>query len=388
MSSIFIPHSTAQKNRSPAMLVLEDGTVFEGRSFGRAGEVCAEVVFNTAMSGYQEILTDPSYRGQMVCMTYPLIGNYGVNAEDVESQARRPWVDGFIIRELSPITSSWRATMTLADYLERAGVVGIDEIDTRALVIHLRTHGALRACLSAVDLDADSLRRKAQAHPVMEGRNLTAEVTRAAAQTFEPAPAADAKEKAVHHVVAIDYGMKENILRLLQAENFRVTVVPVQADAAAILAYKPDGIFLSNGPGDPAAVTGGIETVHELVVKHRIPTFGICLGHQILGLALGAKTFKLKFGHHGANHPVRNLRNNAVEITSQNHNFAVDPESIDPKSIEITHWNLNDGSVEGLRHKDYPVFAVQFHPEAAPGPHDSRNLFPQFRELIEARPRP
>jgi carbamoyl-phosphate synthase small subunit len=385
MKPMYILATGDQRNRPPALLVLEDGTCFEGRVFGRLGEVCAEVVFNTAMTGYQEILTDPSYRGQMVCMTYPLIGNYGVNPEDVETVAERPWVEGFIIRELTPITSSWRATTSLSEYMDRAGVVGIDEVDTRALVLHLRTHGALRGCLSSLDLKPDSLRQKALAHPIMEGRDLTAEVTRPAKIEYAPSPTERTAPLTVHHVVAVDYGMKENIIRLLRAENFRVTVVPSQTGAKEILDLHPDGVFLSNGPGDPAAVTGGIETARTLVCEHRVPTFGICLGHQLLGLALGGKTFKLKFGHHGANHPVQVVATRAVEITSQNHNFAVDPDSLDKSAVEITHWNLNDNSVEGLRHRELPVYAVQFHPEAAPGPHDSQGLFAQFRSLIEGK---
>ncbi len=371
-------------SRPRALLVLEDGSVFEGRAVGRPGETCGEVIFNTAMTGYQEVLTDPSYHGQMVCMTYPLIGNYGVNPEDVETAAERPWVAGFIVRELSPVASNWRSNQPLSDYLDQAGVMGVEGVDTRALTLRLREQGALRGCLSCLDLNPDSLREKALAHPRMEGRDLTREVTRAKMAAYEPLPTSQTSGLAVHHVVAIDFGMKENIVRLLRAENFRVTVVPSNATAAEILALRPDGVFLSNGPGDPDAVSGGIETARALTREHRLPTFGICLGHQLLGLALGGRTYKLKFGHHGANHPVRDETTRAIEITSQNHNFAVDAASVDPAEIEITHINLNDGSIEGLRHRGLPVYAVQYHPEAAPGPHDSRPLFRRFRELIES----
>ncbi len=378
--SVLLDHS----ERKPALLVLEDGAAFDGRAFGRMGEVCGEVVFNTAMTGYQEILTDPSYRGQMVCMTYPLIGNYGVNEEDIEAAAGRPWVEGFIVRELSSIASNWRSNLGLSDYLARAGVMGIEGLDTRALVLHLRNHGALRGCMSCTDLDPESLRAKAQAHPQIDAaRDLTLEVTRPSAASFEPAPFADAAALPVRHVVAVDYGMKQNILNLLRGENFRVTVVPASATAREILDLHPDGLFLSNGPGDPAAVSGGIATARALMVEHRLPTFGICLGHQITGLALGGKTFKLKFGHHGANHPVRDETTGKIEITSQNHNYAVDPATVNPAEIEITHINLNDGSVEGLRHKELPIYTVQFHPEASPGPHDSQRLFNRLRGLID-----
>jgi len=372
-----------RNTRPPALLVLEDGMAFEGQAFGQTGEICAEVVFNTAMTGYQEILTDPSYRGQMVCMTYPLIGNYGVNDEDVETGAVRPWVEAFIIRELSSIVSNWRATNSLSDYLAGHGVMGIDGIDTRAMVLHLREHGALRGCLSTVDLDPASLQKKALAHPKIDGRNLTEEVTRPEVMEFPADPTDETRGLKPWHVVAIDYGMKENIRRLLQAENFRVTIVPAASSAEQILALKPDGVFLSNGPGDPAAVKGGIQTARAVAVDSRIPTFGICLGHQILGLALGGKTYKLKFGHHGANHPVRDEATGRIEITSQNHNFCVDPASLGGDEVEITHLNLNDGSVEGIRHRKLPIYAVQFHPEASPGPHDSQRLFRRLRELIE-----
>jgi carbamoyl-phosphate synthase small subunit len=367
------------------MLVLEDGMAFEGRSFGHQGEVCAEVVFNTAMTGYQEVLTDPSYRGQMVCMTYPLIGNYGVNEEDVEAAAERPWVEGFIVRELSSITSNWRATRGLSEYLARYKVMGIDGIDTRALVLHIREKGAMRGCLSTVDIDVESLKKKALEHPKIDGRNLTGEVTRPGVAEFSPEPTEETRSLKPYHVVAVDFGMKENILRLLRSENFRVTVVPAGTRGEEILALKPDGVFLSNGPGDPEPVTTGVEAARTVAVDHRVPTFGICLGHQILGLALGGKTYKLKFGHHGANHPVRDEATGRIEITSQNHNFCVDPESLGREEIEITHLNLNDGSVEGIRHRKLPIYAVQFHPEASPGPHDSQQLFRRLREMIEGR---
>jgi carbamoyl-phosphate synthase small subunit len=360
-----------------AILALEDGTVFEGRSFGRAGEITGEVVFNTALCGYQEVLTDPSYAGQIVTMTYPHIGNYGVNREDVESA--RPQVAGFVVREASTVASSWRASGELHRYLNEAGVVGISEIDTRALTRHLRTHGAKRGIISTLSRDRAGLVERAGASRSMVGLDLAREVTcpesyRLAA-AGGPAPA--------YRVVAYDFGMKQNILRSLAAAGCQVTVVPATTSARDALALDPEGIFLSNGPGDPEPCTYAVEAARVLMEKR--PVFGICLGHQILGLACGGKTFKLKFGHRGANHPVKNLRTGQVEITSQNHGFAVDPSLFNRPEFIQTHLNLNDGTVEGFRHRDLPVISVQYHPEASPGPHDSHYLFAEFISLMAAR---
>jgi carbamoyl-phosphate synthase small subunit len=366
----------------PAKLALEDGTVYTGRSFGAGGEAFGEAVFNTSMTGYQEVLTDPSYKGQIVTMSYPLIGNYGINDEDTESG--RPQVEGFVVRELSRIPSNFRAQGSLDDYLRRHGVLGLEGIDTRALVRRLRVRGAMSAVLSTTDLDSASLVRKAQAGPGMVGRDLVREVVPEQAFTWDegftcPLVTYLPARPATHHVVALDFGMKQNILRCLVQVGCRVTVLPGTASADDVLAHKPDGVFLSNGPGDPAAVHYGIETVRRLVGKK--PVFGICLGHQLLGLALEAKTFKLKFGHRGANQPVRNERTNKVEITTQNHGFAVAIDSL-PPALEPTHLNLNDGTLEGMRHRREPVFSVQYHPEASAGPHDSGYLFEDFRRLM------
>jgi carbamoyl-phosphate synthase small subunit len=365
-----------------AKLALEDGTVYTGRAFGAPGEKIGEVVFNTSMTGYQEVLTDPSYTGQIVTMTYPLIGNYGTTEEDRESDAVR--VEGFVVREFTRIPSNFRSHGSLDEYLKAAGVTGIEGIDTRALVRRLRVRGAMNGVLSSVDLDDASLVAKARAFPGMEGRDLVSEVV--PAQSFEWAqgfgPFADhvlPPQKADKHVVAIDYGMKWNILRCLTQVGCRVTVVPGTATADEVLAHNPDGVFLSNGPGDPAAVGYAIDTVKGLIGKK--PLFGICLGHQLLGLALGAKTFKLKFGHRGANQPVLNKQTGRVEITTQNHGFSVDPATL-PADVEPTHVNLNDQTLEGMRHKKLPVFSVQYHPEAAAGPHDSSYLFEEFRHLM------
>ncbi len=374
-----------------AMLALADGRFFRGRAFGAIGETVGEVVFNTAMTGYQEVLTDPSYKGQLVCMTYPEIGNVGINAEDAES--RRVFVDGFIVKEYLERPSNWRSQMTLGKYLEEAGVVGIEGIDTRALVRHLRTHGAQEAVISSIDSDSAALVRKAKASPGLVGRDLVKEVTcqepydwdvgdwelasgfrRAKKETLRDAPL----------VVALDYGIKLNILRRLISTGFRVKVLPAASTAAQILAYNPDGIFLSNGPADPAALPYAHRAVAGVLGKK--PIFGICLGHQILGLALGGKTYKLDFGHHGANHPVMDLRTRRVEITAQNHGFAVDSESLKGRA-ELSHLNLNDKTGEGLRGTGVPFFSVQYHPEASPGPHDSSYLFMRFKRLIEAFPR-
>jgi len=374
-----------------AILALADGRVFRGRAFGAIGEATAEVVFNTSMTGYQEVLTDPSYKGQMVCMTCPEIGNVGINAADAESS--RVYVEGFIVREYVAQPSSWRSEMSLGEYLERAGVVGIEGIDTRALVRHIRTAGAQEAVISSVNLNAEELVAEAKAAPGLVGRDLVKEVTTASAYDWEEAdwelasgyriPSKEELRDAPL-VVAIDYGIKRQILRRLVTTGFRVAVMPASATAAQILALNPDGIFLSNGPGDPAAVPYAVETIRDLL--GRKPVFGICLGHQLMGLALGGRTYKLGFGHHGANHPVIDLRTHRVEITSQNHGFAVDAESLAGKA-DLSHLNLNDKTVEGLHGLGIPFFSVQYHPEASPGPHDSSYLFNRFRSLVKNFPR-
>ncbi len=369
----------------PAKLALADGTVYSGTGFGADGEVFGEVCFNTSMTGYQEILTDPSYCGQIVTMTYPLIGNYGINPEDVESGKLS--IRGFVIRELCRVPSNFRSTMSLDEYLRQANVLGIEGIDTRALVRRLRTRGAMTGVLSTVDLDDASLVKKAQSSPTLVGRDLVREVMPAKSfewteglsplTHFSPTqPARDGRE---FHVVAIDYGMKWNILRHLRDLGCSVTVVPGNATAADVKALKPDGVFLSNGPGDPEPLTYAVETIRELLGQ--VPMFGICLGHQLMGLACGATTYKLKFGHRGGNQPVLNKDNGRVEITSQNHGFAIATDTL-PSCLEVTHINLNDQTVEGLRHKEFPAFCVQYHPEASAGPHDSSYLFETFRELM------
>lgn len=377
-----------------AKLALEDGSVFQGQSVGAAGEIEGEVVFNTSMTGYQEILTDPSYHGQIVAMTYPEIGNYGVTPEDMESG--RPWVRGFVMRELSPIASNYRARGDLSAYLREHGIPGLAGIDTRALVRTTRIHGALRGVLSTIDLDDAGLVAKARGSAGLVGRDLASEVMPSGKTRWEAgfesalqhAGGMAPQSGRGPHVVALDFGMKWNIPRHLVETGCGVTVLPGRASAKEVLEQEPDGIFLSNGPGDPAALEGPINALQTLVregaVGRRIPIFGICLGHQLLGLALGAKTFKLKFGHRGANHPVRDNRTGRVEITTQNHGFAVDAASL-PKAVEATHVNLNDQTLEGLRHREAPVFAVQYHPEASAGPHDSHYLFAEFRRLIDAR---
>jgi len=366
-----------------ALLALADGTVFEGRSFGAEAEAGGEIVFNTSMTGYQEILTDPSYCGQLVAMTCPEIGNVGVNDEDVES--RRPFVEGFIVREYWEQPSNWRSQKTLAAYLKEHGIPGIEGIDTRALVRHLRLHGAQEAVLSAVDLDPESLVRKAKARPGLVGRDLVREVTCSQPYDWDEGTWTLDKGYARQHggkrfVVAYDFGIKRNILRNLSSAGCRVRVVPANTPATEVLAMNPDGIFLSNGPGDPD-VGPYAKIVGDLVGKK--PIFGICLGHQILGLALGGKTYKLKFGHHGGNQPVMDLTTRKCEITSQNHGFAVDVESM--KGIaQLTHVNLNDNTVEGLAHSKLPLFSVQYHPEASPGPHDANYLFERFMKMIDS----
>ncbi len=368
-----------RERKRPALLALADGTVFRGSAFGAEGESAGEVVFNTSLSGYQEILTDPSYRGQIVVMTAPQIGNYGVNPEDVESG--RVWVDGFAVKECSPISSNWRARQTLNDYLKDAGIVGIEGIDTRALTKHLRDSGAQEGVLSTGDLDEQRLVAKAQASPGLVGRDLVRDVTCGkpyvwAESLWGKSPETPARRL---RVTVYDFGVKRNILRSLVHAGCEVTVVPATTSAADVLASQPDGVVLSNGPGDPAAVTYAVESARRLV--GRVPIFGICLGHQILGLAMGGTTWKLKFGHHGGNQPVLDLATNQVTITAQNHGFTVDLESLGA-DVEATHVNLNDRTVEGLRHKTLPIFAVQYHPEASPGPHDAGYLFRRFVDMI------
>ncbi len=366
----------------PAKLALEDGTVYTGRAFGAAAEVSGEVVFNTSLTGYQEVLTDPSYRGQIVTMTYPLIGNTGTTADDDESAAVQ--VAGFVVRELTRVPSNYRSGCDMDSYLKRGNVPGIEGIDTRALVRKLRVRGSLRGVISTLDSDDAALVAQARASLVMTGQDLVSGVVPDAAFTWDKGfgPLAEhvmPARPAGKHVVALDYGMKWNILRCLTQSGCRVTVLPGTATADEVLAHDPDGVFLSNGPGDPAAVGYAVDTLRGLVGKK--PVFGICLGHQLLGLALGGKTFKLPFGHRGANHPVLDRRTGRVEITTQNHGFAVDPTTL-PAAVEVTHASLNDGTVEGMRHRDLPVFSVQYHPEAAAGPHDSSYLFDQFRESM------
>lgn len=372
-----------------ALLALEDGRTFPCESFTGAGEACGEVVFNTSMTGYQEVLTDPSYCGQMVTMTYPLIGSYGVNPTDIESE--RVQVAAFIVREYEPNYSNFRATSSLADYLKDQGVLGVQNLDTRALARHIRIGGSMRAVISTKELDPDKLVTQARAVQGMTGQNL-AEQASAKRPFFWGADTPDFVEVAdlldygtkiwrtgKQHVVAFDFGIKRNIVRSLENKGFETLVVPADTDARTVQALNPDGIFLSNGPGDPEPVTHAIKTVDELL-DYR-PMFGICLGHQIMGLAMGGKTYKMKFGHRGGNQPVKDLMTGAVKITSQNHGFALEQEALDHKQIEVTHINLNDNTVEGIRHKHLPVFSVQFHPEAAPGPHDAQYLFDQFYEL-------
>jgi carbamoyl-phosphate synthase small subunit len=359
----------------PCLLALADGTLWPGRAFGAIGERTGEICFNTSITGYQEILTDPSYHGQIVVMSQPHIGNTGVNDEDDESQ--RTWLSGFVVRAASPITSSWRATKSLDDYLRERGVVAISEVDTRALVRHIRTVGAQNAALSSVDPQPDRLIVLARSAPDMNGLDLAKDVTCSDNWLFSTGNQQPATN---YHVIAYDYGIKHNILRLLSDHGCRVTVVPAQTSAVDVLALNPDGVFLSNGPGDPAAVTYAIDNIKQLL--GRVPIFGICLGHQLLGLALGGKTYKLKFGHRGGNQPVKNLDTQRAEISSHNHGFAVDANSL-PQDVEVTHVNLNDNCVEGLRAASLRAFSVQYHPEAAPGPHDARYLFEEFVKMME-----
>ncbi len=369
-----------------ATLLLEDGRIFRGRGHGFEGEAIGEVVFNTSMTGYQEILTDPSYEGQIVTMTYPLIGNTGVNSEDIES--RKPFLEAFVVRRLSEIPSNWRTTETLDAYLTRQRIPVISDIDTRALVRHIRLKGSMRGVVSLVDHDESSLIAKVRSGAEMVGADLASKVTidkpyeneKSTLDFIEFSKLAGVEPRPFH-VVAYDFGIKSHILRNLVHCGARVTVVPSTTAARDVLALNPDGIFLSNGPGDPEAVDYAIRNVRDLL--GRKPVFGICLGHQIMGLASGGRTFKLKYGHHGGNHPVLNLERNRVEITAQNHGFAVDPESLNANDVRITHVNLNDNTVEGMEHKGIPAFSVQYHPEASPGPHDSYYLFQKFFTLMK-----
>ena len=367
-----------------ALVALEDGQIFEGESFTGAGEAFGEIVFNTGMTGYQEILTDPSYKGQIVSMTYPLIGNYGINREDMESACIQP--EAFLVKEYNAIPSNYRSTGTLADFLQEYGVLGVEGIDTRALTKHIRQAGAMKGVVSTRTLDPEKLVRMAQESAGLVGRDLVREVT--CQQPYgwsqdgpRPGEGFSAAAPGKYKVVAIDYGLKYNQLRLLAERGCAIQVVPAETRADAILGLEPDGIFLTNGPGDPAGVEGVVDTVRSLL--GRKPVFGICLGHQLLALAYGGTTYKLKFGHRGSNQPVKDLVTGRIEITSQNHGFCVDLESLDPEEVELTHVNLNDGSLEGMKHKKFPAFSVQYHPENAPGPHDSLYLFDRFIEMMK-----
>ncbi len=374
-----------------AILALEDGRIFRGKGYGARAECSGEVVFNTSLTGYQEIFTDPSYAGQIVVLTNPHIGNYGTTPHDAE--AKKPYIEGLVTREFSPMSSNWRSTQVADEYLERYGVPVIGEVDTRAVVRHLRANGVMRGVIASGDnLDVDALVAKARSIKKMEGTDLASVVSTKEAYKWDSSepknqtgdslltPAVEDGTDPLH-VVAYDFGIKENILRMLTRENCRVTVVPAKTSAEDVLAMNPDGVFFSNGPGDPEPLDYAIENVQKL--QGKAPMFGICLGHQIFGLALGGKTYKLKFGHHGGNHPIMNHQTGKVEITAQNHNFAVDPTSLDEKTVEKTHTNLNDQTLAGLKHKTDPMFSVQYHPEASPGPHDSHYLFKDFRKMME-----
>jgi carbamoyl-phosphate synthase small subunit len=375
-----------------AILALEDGRIFRGHGYGYPGECQGEVVFNTSLTGYQEIATDPSYAGQIVVLTNPQIGNYGTNQADNESA--KPYIEGLIVREFSAISSNWRSEQVTDEYMERYSVPVLAEIDTRALVRHLRTYGVMRGVISTKTVDAESLVQRARNIRKMDGTDLAKVVSTKSVYSFdsddvrnetgEPLLSKEIVQSPGErklHVVAYDFGIKHNILRMLTREGCRVTVVPAETTAETVMELKPDGVFLSNGPGDPEPVEYAVKAIRNML--GRVPVFGICLGHQLTGLALGGRTYKLKFGHHGGNHPVRNNSTGKVEITAHNHNFAVDPDSINVNDVDLTHVDLNDQTLEGLRHKTLPLFSVQYHPEAAPGPHDSHYLFRDFRNMME-----
>ena len=362
-----------------AILALEDGRVFRGKGYGASKDGLGEVVFNTSITGYQEIFTDPSYSGQIVCLTNPEIGNYGTNPEDEE--ARKPYIEGLVVREISSVASNWRSNRDAAEYLEKWGIPCISDIDTRALVRHLRDHGVKRAVISLTEGDTSKLIARANAIPQMVGQDLAKVVTTPKIYGWDKGPLNAGAPAAKHHVVAYDFGIKHNILRMLRGECCKVTVVPAQTSAEDVMALKPDGVFLSNGPGDPEPVVYAQKNIQKLM--GRVPVFGICLGHQLIGLALRGKTYKLKFGHHGGNHPVKRLDSGRIEITAHNHNFAVDPDSLNQSEVELTHVDLNDNTLEGLRHRTLPLFSVQYHPEASPGPHDSHYLFKDFVQMME-----